>query len=174
MLVYNTQATHTPNHLLQNQLSDLQNRFTALTTQFVEQQGTIKTLMGKIETLTDTVATLTGTIATLTAEIDELRDATLPLLPVSLCCVLDAHLFQLGFNPDDLSSSRNTFISNNVRLASALGIPVSQLKHCFEYVSLPFLLLSLLISKCPGAINMMQAPQLTPLPLSVWLTQLHN
>jgi uncharacterized coiled-coil protein SlyX len=166
-LVFSTQATHTSNLLVQNQITDLQNKSTNLMHQFTELSSQLTEQQSKIKTLT-------GAIETLTAEIDKVRDATLPLLPLSLRCVLDAHLFQLGFDLDNLSSSCSAFISNNVGLASALGIPVSQLKHCFEYVSLPFLLLSLLISKCPGTINTMQAPQFTPLPLSVWLMQLHN
>ena len=55
--------------------------------------------------------------------VDLLLDPTLPGLPVVLCTVLDAHLFQLGFDPRQAQLSRSQFITSLlVDLAVALGV----------------------------------------------------
>jgi hypothetical protein len=69
----------------------------------------------------------------LEAEVDLLLDSTLPGLPVVLRTVLDAHLFQLGFDARQAQPSRSRFITSHlVALAAALGVSQNQVEQIFE------------------------------------------
>jgi hypothetical protein len=72
-------------------------------------------------------------LTNLEAEVELLSDSTLQGLPVVLRAVLDAHLFQLGYDPHRAQPSRSQFITSHlVDLAAALGVSVDHVQRIFE------------------------------------------
>jgi hypothetical protein len=66
----------------------------------------------------------------LEAKVDLLLDST---LSVVLHTVLDAHLFQLGFDPRQAQPSCSQFITSHLAaLAAALGVDQNQVERIFE------------------------------------------
>lgn len=72
-------------------------------------------------------------LTNLEAEVELLSDSTLQGLPVVLRAVLDAHLFQLGYDPRRAQPSRSQFITLHlVDLAAALGVSGDHIQRIFE------------------------------------------
>jgi hypothetical protein len=72
-------------------------------------------------------------LTNLEAEVELLSDSTLQGLPVVLRAVLDAHLFQLGYDPHQAQPSRSQFITSHlVDLAAALGVSGDHVQRIFD------------------------------------------
>ena len=84
-------------------------------------QGQMATLGGQMVTRQGQMVTLRGQIVPLQEKVEVLEDATLPVLPLSLCAILDAMLYTIGYNPDD--EKRAPFITRNLtKLGEASGL----------------------------------------------------
>jgi hypothetical protein len=92
-------------------------------------------LQSQVAKLLGRVGVLEGKVGVLEGKVNVLMDTTLPGLLVTLHCVLDAHLLTLGFDSNNPSLSHSTFITENKAvIASALGIPISQVSQYFQYL----------------------------------------
>ena len=117
---------------LQDQIIRLQKRLDDNVGEVGRLNDEVGRLNGEVGRLNGEVGRLKGEVGQLKGEVHRLNHSTLPGLPVTLQCLLDAHLLDLGF---DTKSPRSTFVTDHMDdIVEVLGINPSQVSHCFKYV----------------------------------------